>query len=288
MKKIVVILCGGIAAAAVVIMIWGIIPDRHHHLTVTFLDVGQGDSILIETPSGQVILIDGGPDRAVLAELGRSLPVYERTIDLLVLTHGDADHVTGLVEVLHRYDVQRVLYTGVEKRSVVYETWLDAVNDEGATRIAARRGQVFTLGETTVEVLFPFSDLSGQAREPINDTSLFLRVVYGETEYLFTGDASIAIEQQLIEHAAHIDADVLKVGHHGSASSSSSAFLERVSPQIAVIQVGEGNAFDHPRQEVLDRLRAVGSRVLRTDQVGKIVLTSDGRRIMIDSERPLR
>lgn len=276
------------ASAAAVIVVWGTVPDPSRMLTVTFLDVGQGDSILIETPSGQVILIDGGPDRAVLAELGRSLPVYERTIDLLVLTHGDADHVTGLVEVLRRYDVRRVLYTGVEKRSVVYETWLDEVNDEGATLITARVGQVFTFDETTAEVLFPFSDLSGQLLEPINDSSLFLRVVYGEIEYLFTGDASSVIEQQLVERNAQIDADVLKVGHHGSGSSSSSAFLKRVSPEFAVIQVGEGNAFDHPRQEVLDRLEAVGSRVLRTDRLGKIELTSDGRSIVIDSERPLR
>ncbi|HCM67961.1 MAG: hypothetical protein A2898_05795 [Candidatus Kerfeldbacteria bacterium RIFCSPLOWO2_01_FULL_48_11] len=253
--------------------------QKNDLLEVTFLNVGQGDSILIETPSGQVILIDGGPDTSVLAELGRALPFYERTIDLMVLTHGDADHVTGQIEVLHRYDVRNVLYTGVVGESAGFRAWEDSVAHELANILTAIGGTELDFGEVRIGVLYPFENLSGKSFEDVNDTSVQLKLVYGSEMFLFTGDASSEVEKQLLHRGVDVSADVLKIGHHGSRSSSSSEFIEAVTPDIGVIQAGKDNSFGHPHEEVLERLDAADVEVLRNDQLGRITLVSDGHKV---------
>ena len=253
--------------------------QKNDLLEVTFLNVGQGDSILIETPSGQVILIDGGPDTSVLAELGRALPFYERTIDLMVLTHGDADHVTGQIEVLHRYDVRNVLYTGVVGESAGFRAWEDSVAHELANILTAIGGTELDFGEVRIGVLYPFENLSGKSFEDVNDTSVQLKLVYGSEMFLFTGDASSEVEKQLLHRGVDVSADVLKIGHHGSRASSSSEFIEAVTPDIGVIQAGKDNSFGHPHEEVLERLDAADVEVLRNDQLGRITLVSDGHKV---------
>lgn len=252
------------------------------HLTVTFLNVGQGDSVLIETPSGQVVLIDCGPDRSVLAELGRSLPSTERTIDLLILTHPDADHITGCIEVIRRYHVPRVLLTGITASSDVWMTLEETINTQQIPFTTAQAGQTFVFGQTTLSVLFPFEDVSGQMFESTNDSSIVAKLTFGSESFLFTGDAPIEVEERLIDSGSAVHVDVLKVGHHGSASSSSAEFLDAVSPGIAVIQVGEGNRYGHPTQEVLERLKRVGATILRTDKDGRVEVKSNGKKVWVE------
>lgn len=257
-------------------------------LTVTYFDVGQGDSILIETPDFQNILIDGGPDETVLEKLGDRLESGEK-IDLMVLTHPHADHVSGLISVFERYDVERVLATGVVHTTRTYEEWLRLMKEEEASFTVAKWGEVFDLGDDIeIEVLYPFDDLSGKTiselpvklDDGLNDTSVVLLLSYKDTSFLFTGDASKSVEGEVLaSFGEDLDSDVLKVGHHGSDTSSSWDFLQAVSPKYAVISVGEGNSYGHPSEAALERLTGIGALVFRTDEQGDIEIASDGEKV---------
>ncbi len=238
-------------------------------LRVTFFDVGQGDSILIQTPSHQTILIDGGPDRSILGKLGRALPFYQRDIDLMILTHPHADHLIGLNQVLQRYTVHRVVYTDVTYPAPEYTEWPRLI--EGSEVTIAYAGQQFTFGDVTLDVLFPLSSLAGESFDDVNDSSVVTRLVYQDHSFLFMGDAPVSVEEGLMaESPITLDSDYLKVGHHGSRYSSSADFLAVVSPDYAIIQSGEGNPFDHPHEITLRKLEAVGAEVLRNDHMGDI------------------
>lgn len=259
-------------------------------LTATFFDVGQGDSVLVETPGYQRILIDGGPDRSVISDLGSRLPGGEG-IDLMVLTHPHADHAAGLVAVLQRYPVARVLATGMVHTTQTYESFLREIAERKIPMTVARAGQVFDFGENvTLEVLYPFEDLSHREvsqieglKDGLNDTSVVVRVVYGVTAMLFTGDISAAIEEKLITvyPSGGLAADILKVPHQGSQTSSSWDFLDAVQPAFAVISVGAGNTYGHPHASVLSRYEEARIPVLRTDEQGTITIQSDGRDVWV-------
>lgn len=282
-------ICGLLYAVAV----WQERQDKN--LRVIFFDVGQGDSVLVRTPSHQNILIDGGPDLAVLNKLGRSLPFYDHTVDLMVLTHSHADHLIGLVDVLERYDVQRVLYNGIQTTAADFLAWQSLIQDKRVDTTVAKAGQAFQFGSTTLEVLYPFADVSNQTFSDLNDSSVVTKLKYQNTAFLFTGDAPVEVEEELLgfycqdgsrdpSHPAQngclLLSDVLKVGHHGSRYSSSEEFLEAVHPQYAVISAGEGNRFGHPHRQTLMRLQQAGATVLRTDKIGDISLASDGHIII--------
>lgn len=278
-KKILIMLAG-------ITMILGLLlvftfREQNDFLEVTFLNVGQGDGILIETPSGHTILIDGGPDRSVLAEVGRSLPFYHHTIDLLVLTHGDADHVGGFVELTKRYGVGHVLYSGVDTSYGAYEAWREVTEGQGIDETIASQGKSFEFGDVLLEVLYPFEDVSSREVEDPNDYSVITKLTYGETEFLFTGDAPIEAEDRMLAVGIDVKADVLKVGHHGSKYSSSKEFIAAVDPEIAVIQSDIDNTFGHPHKVVLDNLEDAGVKTLRNDLDGRITLISDGESVSI-------
>lgn len=253
-------------------------------VTVTYLDVGQGDSILIQTPSDNTILIDGGPDSSVLSTIGRQLPFYDHTIDLVVLTHAHSDHVAGLVDVLKRYEVKSVLFSAVEHSSPDYLEWKELLSEKGIQSLFPIAGQVFQFGEVTLEVLFPFEDLSGESPKDLNATSIVARLEYQDTSFLLTGDSTAEVEEQLLRAYpdSTLDSDVLKVGHHGSKYSSSLEFLRAVDADAAVIQVGEGNSFDHPHRLILQRLKGLGIPVLRNDLEGDIEMRSDGSKVWVE------
>jgi competence protein ComEC len=273
------VLFSALALVGILLALVVLRPDAG--LRVTFFDVGQGDSILIQTPTGQTMLIDGGPDRSILADLGRALPFYSRQIEIVVLTHPHADHVIGLNEVLQRYDVSTIVYADIEYDAPEYTAWQEMVRDSGATVIAPRRGLRLQLGEATFTILHPLDDIAGQYYDDANDSSVVGRLEYHDVSFLFTGDAPVAIEEKLlVEYPDTLDSDVLKVGHHGSRYSSSVDFLRAVSPQFAVIQSGAGNSFGHPHELVLRRLGSVGTEVLRTDEQGDIRFESDGKRVV--------
>ena len=250
----------------------------HRDFAITFFDVGQGDSIWIETAEGHQILVDGGPGDRVLAKLGREMPFWDRSIDGIISTHPDQDHIAGLLPVLEKYDVGFVLWTGVKGTNAEYREWMRLIEDGRVRNLPARRGARLGLGRAvTLEILAPFADLRGASVSKTNNTSVVAMLRHGRTSALLTGDIERAMEYRLVfEDGAGLDADILKVGHHGSKTSSSAEFLAAVSPEVAVIQVGRRNRYGHPTAEVLDRLSSIGAATLRTDTDSDVRFVSDG------------
>jgi competence protein ComEC len=279
---------GGTALVAVVAWL-GVLQFPDGRLHVTFLDVGQGDAIFIQTPGGAQILVDGGPEgSALLAGLGRQLPFWDRTLDLVVLTHPDSDHLGGLVPLLERYDVRTVLARVPESAEVppdrLVTAWQAAVAAEGATAIRGEAGTRLELSDgVTLEVLHPGLALVEGTKSDSNNNSLVLRLCYRDVAILLPGDIEEEVERALVRSDAPLASTVLKVPHHGSDTSSSAAFLAAVRPQVAVVSVGEGNDFGHPSGEVLARL--AGRKVFRTDEDGTISVTTNGHTLWIQAER---
>ena len=248
-------------------------------LAVTFLDVGQGDSILIESPTGTQVLIDGGRGGDVLAALNQAIGFFDRDIDLVLATHPDADHIGGLVDVLKQYNVATVVMTENESDSPVYEAFSRAISEEGATIIIARAGQVYDLGSgqagsTTLSVLFPDYNPAGLES---NTSSIVTQLSYGTVSYLLTGDSPAGIESYLtLRESTQLQSDVLKLGHHGSDTSTSNEFLAAVAPRIGIISAGKDNDYGHPHAAVLERLAAHGVAYKNTADEGSIVSLSDG------------
>jgi len=271
-----------LASVLVWLVVLGSPGDR---LSVTFLDVGQGDAILIHSPAGHNILVDGGPNgEAITAALGRHLPFWDRHLHLVVLTHPDQDHLAGLVTVLERYDVDQVLAPALANDSATFRAWQEAIAAKDIPQREAFAGQWIDLGGgARLSVLYPPQGPSPAAEE--DDNSLVLKVSLGEAAFLLTADIGAEGEASLLSnHADLLHAPVLKVAHHGSAGSTSAAFLAAVQPLTAVISVGEGNTYGLPSALTLDRL---GSRpVFRTDRQGDVEISTDGEKLWVKRERP--
>lgn len=263
------------------------LPDGKLH--VVFADVGQGDAALIITPGGKQVLVDGGPDPlGAVRLLGASMPFRDRTIELVVLTHPHTDHVTGLTEVLLRYDVKRVVEREVEYDSPAHVAWRRAVADEGAIVTEARAGQVIVLEKgVAMQVLGPAPRLLRGTRSDVDNASVALRLVYGDVSFLLAGDMFAEAERALVYGGSMLDSDVLKVGHHGSRNASTEGFLHRVSPSAAVISAGEGNRFGHPHAEALGALRRLvpEEMVFLTRDRGTVEFVTDGKRLRVKTER---
>ncbi len=269
--------------AVLVVLIWLAllgVPDGRLH--VYFLNVGQGDAILIVAPDGRQILVDGGPSpSALFNELGAVLPFWDRDLDLVVLTHPDGDHVTGLIPLFDRYQVARVLDTQLSDTAPAAAAWRTSLTQHQISRTQAVRGMRIPLGQMQLTVLHPsLQALKGTASDD-NNNAIVLRLDHGQTSVLLTGDAESEAEADMIRAGLPLRADLIKVGHHGSRGSTSAPFLAAVAPRWAVIQVGADNAFGHPHPEVLRRLEAAGVEVLRTDRQGRIEAISDGRTLWI-------
>jgi len=254
-------------------------------LMFDFLDVGQGDSILITSPSGYQLLIDGGPNQNVLTQLRSVMKAGDTSIDMVMLTHPDADHIFGLVDVLRDYRISTILMPAVTKDTGVYRAFVQAVEAEQAEVIIADQQRVMELPDgVRLQLLHPSPETYHQG-EPANDASIVARLEYGQRSFLFTGDIEQGIEQRLVAlYPNLLDVDVLKVPHHGSKTSSTLAFLEATTPDIAVIQVGRDNKYHHPAPLVLERYEKKQIRVFRTDLLGLVRLKTDG--MSIDSEEP--
>ena len=263
------------------VYVWTVVYEltRPQFLEVNFFDIGQGDAIFIETPGGHQILIDGGPTSAVLEKLGKEMPFWDRTIDLVVLTHPEHDHIAGLIEVLKRYDVDCVLWTGIVRDTGEYKEWKRLLKEEDTEVKIATLGQKVVTPEAYFDILYPFEDLEGKEVKNTNNSSIALRLVFGENSFIFTGDLYKSIERQITDRGLYISSDVLKVGHHGSKTSTREEFLEKVNPKIAVISAGRDNRYNHPHPEVLEVLDKYGITVLRTDRDGDIKIISNGSEI---------
>lgn len=245
------------------------LPDDRFH--IYFLDVGQGDSTFVKTPFGHQILIDGGPNNYVIEELGKVMPFFDKTIDLVILTHPHADHIDGMVEVLKRFEVENVLMTGVYSGDSTYLEFLRVIEEQGVRVFIAKNEMGFLFGDVEVDVLYPVESFFGKSFDNINNSSIVVRISYGEESILITGDLEIEGEEELVESGLLDNVDILQVGHHGSKTASSLPFLAKISPEIAVISCGEDNKFGHPHTEALENLEMAGvEEVYRTDLDGTI------------------
>jgi competence protein ComEC len=256
----------------------GWFEERCECLAVSFLDVGQGDAILIETPDGFEMLVDGGPNAAVLRELSKQRSFFDREIDVVVTTHPDLDHIGGLVDVLKRYKVKTILRTENENDKSAAEAFAAAVQKENAEEILADAVQVLQLGaSTTIQIFSPTGD---ERQWESNTSSIVLRVVYGNASFMLTGDAPQEIENYLVEtYGTQLDSDVLKLGHHGSKTSTSDAWLDAVTPNYAVVSAGLDNRYGHPHQDVMQRVFKRNIETSHTGTDGTITFQSDGQTV---------
>jgi competence protein ComEC len=254
-------------------------PSPTARLRVTVLDVGQGDSILIQTPSGRDILVDGGPGAAVLRGLGDELPWYDRSIELMVLTHPQSDHALGLLDVLARYDVRRIVAGPGAEPSATYRAWITSANGEGEPIASARQGMRFDLGDgVTMDVLGPSESQATSTK--INNTGAVLKITWHDVSFLLTGDIDADAERALIDDGVDLRATVLKVAHHGSATSSTREFLDAVEPSVAAISAGRNNSFGLPNADAVKRLDQYAA-VYDTATDGALHFETDGYRLWV-------
>ncbi len=260
-------------------------------LVVAFLNVGQGDAIFINSPSGNQMLVDGGSGRQILGELGRVMHFYDKNIDIVLATHPDMDHIGGLNDVFDKYKIDLFVEPGVESDSSIYQELKKRVGIEKYNYIEARRGMTIDFGDGVFfEILFPVFD---PKNIETNNASIVGKLIYGQNEFLLTGDSPQKIEEYLVSLEKNkcqgstlpcfgrLESDVLKAGHHGSKTSTSQAFVSAVSPQYTVISVGKDNKYGHPNQEILDILNNFGTKILRTDKQGMIIFTSNGTELIL-------
>lgn len=254
---------------------WKALTASTRELTVAFLNIGQGDSIYIEAPNGNQLLVDGGNGKQILSELGAVMPFADRSIDVVVGTHPDADHVGGLIPVLSRYTVSAILEPGSSADTATYRALEKEISDKQIPRIIVHRGMIVDLGGgVTFTILSPDQDTTHMET---NESSIVGQLRYGSTTVLLTGDAPQSVERHLVSiDGAHLESTILKAGHHGSRTSSGDIFVQTVHPQIAVISAGKNNRYGHPHAEVLATFKKYDIPVVRTDEEGRIVFMSDG------------
>ncbi len=268
------------------VLVWAAIlnmPDDKLHVSI--LNIGQGDAILIQTPNRQDILIDGGPNpQAIGLELGKKLPFWDRTIDLVILTQPQADHVTGLIDVFQKYKVSQVIEPGIPYGSITYQHWLNLVNDKKIRHEIGHARQEINLGSgIEIEVLHPPSPFLQDTSDDIDNNGIVLRLNWNKVSFLFTADIGQEAEWHLIAQRANLQAIVLKVAHHGSLTSTSPEFLAAVNPEVAAISAGTNNRFNLPHSQVVNRLSEhLGSdKVYITSTHGTIEFITDGDRLWV-------
>ncbi len=254
-----------------------IFQGQDKDLKVIFFDVGQGDATLIKTPSGQKILIDGGPDNTLITKLGRYFKFYDKTIDLIILTHAHSDHLVGLVEVLKRYQVKKVLYNGVIHTTPEFINWLKIIKEQKIPFEIAKADQEFIFSsDLKLKIVYPLENLTNKQFEDLNQTSIVSLLTFKNTNFLFMGDLSQAEEEEMLESYPDLKAEIIKIGHHGSKYSTSDELLKVVGPKVAIIQVGKDNKFGLPALITLKRLERKNINILRTDQQGDIIIKGNG------------
>ncbi|MBI3331903.1 MBL fold metallo-hydrolase [Candidatus Peregrinibacteria bacterium] len=248
-----------------------LLPDGNVH--VHFLDVGQGDSALLVSPTGKQIVIDGGPDLAALEAVGSRMPFFDRSIDLLVLSHPNVDHLVALPSFLRRYRVEKILLTGIAYDVGRYEELIAAVEDRKPEIIFSDPAKDLDMGDgLLLDVLWPPKDIESISFKDVNDSSIVLKAMYGKESILFTGDIEEFAEKEILATGADLRSTVLKVAHHGGKTSSGTGFLLAVDPRLAIISVAANNSYGHPHPSILGRLKALQIPVQMTKDEGTISL----------------
>lgn len=248
-------------------------------LHIFVLNVGQGDAILIQSPHGENILIDGGPDQKVLTELADVLPFFNKTFDYIILTHPDKDHIAGLISVLKRFSVKKVLFTGAYKKDYYSETFSKIISGKNIPVIIAdEKSDIALEDEMLIDVLFPFVQKIGMEPDT-NDSSIVLKIIFGNISVVFMGDAEALTEEKLLANGVNIRADAIKIGHHGSKNGTTKSFLAAVNPTFSFISVGINNGYHHPHPELLKRLQEKNQEIYRTDKDGRIEIVISKEKI---------
>lgn len=255
--------------------IWGLVAfSPEARLSLKFYDVGQGDSIFIRTPKGYTILVDGGPNNKIVGYLDKDMPLWSRNIDLLVLTHPQADHLFGLVEVIKRFKIGKLIVSGVNNDTNLYKLWLKTLKEKNLKpEIVTESSTISTSDTVKFEVLWP--DVIHPQVADLNEAAIVLKVSYGSFDALLTADA----DQKVQPYTGNLGGiEVLKVPHHGSKTAMSDSFVKLVSPEIAVFSLGRNNRYGHPGANTLKQLEDINSKIYRTDQNGTVEIVSDGNR----------
>jgi competence protein ComEC len=256
--------------------------NHKDYLKVVFLDVGQGDSIYIEAPNGKQLLIDGGPDAKLLSSLSKVMPFADRSIDMIVATHPDSDHIGGFPILIDSYKVTSIIENGGNSDSKIYSSLEDKIVKNKINKFVAKRNQHIILDEKKniyFDIIFPDRDV---AKLDSNDASIVGKLVYGKNSFMFTGDATTYTENLIgwNENDKTLRSDVLKLGHHGSRTSSGISWLLKVNPKVAIISAGKNNRYGHPHKELLDRLSSLNIPFLNTAENGNIIFESDGEKLI--------
>jgi beta-lactamase superfamily II metal-dependent hydrolase len=273
-----------------------------HKLRVSFLDVGQGDAILIQTPSGKSMLIDGGTTNIILERVARELTYFDRDINVIVATHPDADHVTGLIPILEKYQVGTVVISPAEGSTKIVDDFIIHINKEQATTHIAQAGDVIDFHDgVTAQILYPSSNYKGK-KSDTNDASVSIVVTYGDKSFLLTGDLPSIDEPKLIDTllslqqsrvsrdelpslSANLNITVYKAGHHGSKYSSGEQLLTYIKPEYVIVSAGKDNKYGHPNPEAVERLQKYSKEIISTVDRGTISFVTDGRIIEIDTKK---
>jgi competence protein ComEC len=254
-------------------------PPTEGELKVHFIDVGQGDAILLDCGETEVLIDGGDKSPGVVSYLKNYV---DGPLEVMVATHPHADHIGGLIDVLAKFDVKEIWYNGETSTSKTYSDFMSAVNAESAKVSVATRGNVIKADGLSFKVLNPFN-----FKGTTNNNSIVLYLAYGQTDFLFEGDAEQEAEAAMLT-ASDIpvpDVEILKVGHHGSRTASSPAFLAETTPEVAIYMAGKGNVYGHPHEETITALTQIGAKIYGTDVNGTIVVTTDGERFSIQTEK---
>jgi competence protein ComEC len=250
-------------------------PQRNQHFEISFLSVGQGDAVLMEIPGGNRLLYDAGPPGGgVLRALEAKLGPFVRTLDVVVLSHPDMDHIGGFPALCERYHIDLVIVSGAEATHGADDASSECIKKKGIQQLVAKRGMQIELGgEVVGDILFPDRDAS---KMETNSASIVLRVTQGSSTALFSGDLPSSLEEYLVALGApSLDVDLIKLGHHGSRTSTDMSWLHATTPSLAVYSAGKDNTYGHPHEEVLDRLESLRIPYLGTDQEGTVTLRSN-------------
>ena len=261
----------------ITIIIWVFVfreAKQNDILEIDFFDVGQGDGIFVETGDGKQMLVDGGPSNVILEKLGKEMGFYDRYIDLVILTHPEYDHIGGLIEVIKRYNIGAIITTGVVRDTNQYKEWIKIIEQKNIPIYIAQLGGQIDFGNNIkMDILYPFENLVGQEVSNTNNSSIVGKLIYKDFEVLLTGDIEKSVERKLVNSGIDLKADVLKVPHHGSKTSSTEEFLQAVNSVINIIQAGKDNKYGHPHQEVLERM----ANVFITGKSGDVEILTNGK-----------
>lgn len=254
-------------------------------LKFVVLDIGQGDALYIESPTGVQIIVDGGPGNNLLKEITKVLPWYDRSVDMIFVTNPDSDHYEGFIKFLDKYSVGALVESGTTNTYSAFGVFQEKIKQKNIPKTLARRGQTTDIGGGAyIQILFP--DRNVEQVSP-NTGSIVMKLIYGDTSVLLQGDSVASIEQYLLElDGDYLKSDILKVGHHGSKTSSVKEYVEKVSPKWAVISSGKDNSYGHPHKEVLEVFNSLNVPAYNTCNNGALYFESDGKNFVMKNRKP--